>query len=168
MTCEEQWKQYRKLRWQAFWGWLGGAYLGRFPLDLTWLIYKVSGHNLPETVYNGLVGVSLVTAFTFLNITWTRWGTWPCPRCKLPFCIVGRHFYALTLAQPFRSQMCELRAKEMDLSRRIRELPERRWNLHTPAALELIQLREHIPQRDLNRCAFEAKYSVFWLNEAIL
>jgi len=101
MNCQERWAHYRKLRWQAFFAWLGGSYLGRFPGDLSWLIHKISGHYLPDWLYYALVGVCLVTAFGFLIFTWHRWAAWPCPRCKLPFCIVGRNIYALTWRNPF-------------------------------------------------------------------
>ena len=85
MTCQEQWKHYRKLRWQAFFGWLFGAYLGRFPSDFNVLLYKLCGFYLPMWAFYMLLVICAVIGFSTLIYTWTRLGRWPCPRCGQPF-----------------------------------------------------------------------------------
>jgi len=89
MSCQEQWDRYRKLQWQAFFGWLGGSYLGRFPSDLTMLIYKTTGHSMPQIVFYTLLAISAVVAFSLLIFTWTRYGNFPCPQCRKRFFASG-------------------------------------------------------------------------------
>ncbi len=110
MTCEEQWARYRKLRWQAFFGWLFASYMGRFSLDLSRFIHLISGFYLPDRVFYVLVPISILIGFSGLFVTWFRWGWWACPRCAKPF--FGVSTFGLVLgANPFRRNCgnCDLR-----------------------------------------------------------
>jgi len=100
MTCQEQWTHYRKLRWQAFFAWIGGAYLGRFSIDFSSFLHWVTGLWEPEWLFYTMEAICVVIAFSFLIFTWTRWAKWPCPRCKKPF--FGVVFFGKVLgANPF-------------------------------------------------------------------
>ncbi len=89
MACLDEWKRYRVLRWQAFFGWLGGCYLGRFPSDLARLYYAVFQSSMNLMIYWILYGLCAITAFSLLIFTWSRLAHWPCPRCCRRFFSFG-------------------------------------------------------------------------------
>jgi len=89
VSCEERWKLYRRLRWEAFGGWLLGAYMGRFPGDLAHLVYLLFGVEMPLWLYYALLSVSAILAFSLLIFTWGRLAEFPCPRCGIAFRYAG-------------------------------------------------------------------------------
>jgi hypothetical protein len=108
----DDWKRYRLLRWQAFFGWLGGCYLGRFPSDLARLYYAVFHSLMNLVIYWLLYGLCAVAAFSLLIFTWTRLGRWPCPRCGRLFFSFGQTVFGKDFgSNPFRwrCRYCRLR-----------------------------------------------------------
>jgi hypothetical protein len=112
MPCVDDWKHYRALRWQAFFGWLGGSYLGRFTSDISRLYYALFRTYMNVVVYWTLTALSLIAGFGLLIFTWTRLGWWPCPRCGRPFFAAGTRFlgkYGGTNPFARRCRQCGLR-----------------------------------------------------------
>lgn len=102
MACAEDWKHYRVLRWQAFLGWLFGAYMGRFASDLSRLYYALFHTSMNLKVYWGLTAICVAAGFSILLYTWIRWGWWACPRCGGPFFGTTPFFGKACGANPFR------------------------------------------------------------------
>jgi hypothetical protein len=117
MTCLEQWKHYRALRWQAFFGWLFGSYMGRFTVDLSALYYFCFHRMMAIWVLWVLTGLSLLVGFSLLFYTWGRCGWWPCPRCGRAFFAWGPRFFNRDVgSNPFvkKCRNCGLRKWQCD------------------------------------------------------